>query len=303
MLNRIIFLIIILIVFVQCGLSFALTNNVSMEGHLQITRVDGNLWVTDPVGSGGAPVTIGIASEVGGQLLDYGCNYQQLFDNQTGKINTTIAGGYFRIDLRPAYDNEFFNVKWIPPAGLQASEITLYSVSTRGAMSMIGGVRAATYESFIPIGTPPITVVSTTTCTNLNADMVDRWHLGAASSAGMLLTSTSTTAAIWTFPLSVETVATGTTYETITTVANERLMVWANGDCLVGATFSAITLEAGGTSKDTVVCVGSAAAHRFPFSLFCTEVPGATTTTYMIRRTNGTLNNCKIMILRMRLIN
>ena len=184
------FLIGAFILFISAQVAQALTNDVSMEGHLEIVRKEGNVWITDPNIPDdftlGGPVTIGLASEQGGQLLDYGCNYKQLLDNNVNNVNTHLAGGFFRIDLRPLaqYKREFFNVKYIPAGSL--TEETIYSVSTTGDMSMVGYVKATTFESSIPLGTPPMTVVSTTTCTNLNADMVDGYHASAFAGFGVL---------------------------------------------------------------------------------------------------------------------
>lgn len=77
-------------------------------------------------------LTLGLASEVGGQLIDYGANYSQL-----GDVNTSYAGGFFRIDLRDAYSSEFFNVKYIPAGG---SETTIYQVSRTGDMATSGNL-------------------------------------------------------------------------------------------------------------------------------------------------------------------
>lgn len=74
----------------------------------------------------------GLASEVGGQLLDYGTNYAQLTTR-----NTSYAGGYFRIDLRgtASYQCEFYSVRFLTPSG---TETTLMKLSTGGTMVITG---------------------------------------------------------------------------------------------------------------------------------------------------------------------
>jgi hypothetical protein len=283
--NSHIFVICAVVLFVFSQAAFALTSDISMEGRLQIIRKEGNLWITDPNNPaiyGSGPVTIGLASEQGGLLLDYGCNFKQLLDNNVNNVNTTVAGGFFRIDVRPdaQYKREFFNVKYIPVGSI--TEETIYSVSTTGDMSCEGRVRATTFESFIPLGTPPITVVSSTACTYLNADMTDGYHLAGAPAAGMFI--------------SVE-VTTGTT-KSLTTVAGERVMVWAKGDIVPNsATARTITLQYNAVTKDTVIVTDSAASvRRWPFALQYTEVPGAATNNITVNTTGGTLANVVIMV-------
>ena len=79
-------------------------------------------------------LTGGLVSEVGGQLIDYGMNY-----NQLGDRNAAYAGGFFRIDLRPTQTNEFFNIKYVPSG---STEQTIFSVSTGGTTTITGTLTA-----------------------------------------------------------------------------------------------------------------------------------------------------------------
>ena len=55
----------------------------------------------------------------------------------------------------------------------KANELTLINCGSGGGGNPVGVVTAALFRSQIPTGTAPITVVSTTKCTNLNADLLD----------------------------------------------------------------------------------------------------------------------------------
>jgi len=127
-------ILITLIFLMFCSQAYALTGDVTIEGLLQVTQINPRFLLTDTQ----TPyLSLGLASEVGGQLIDYGCNY-----NQMGLVNTGYPGGFFRIDLRPDYSSEFFNVKYVPPGGVTTSEVTIYKVSTTGNMVTAGYVLA-----------------------------------------------------------------------------------------------------------------------------------------------------------------
>jgi hypothetical protein len=82
-------------------------------------------------------LTAGIISEISGELVNYGTNY-----NQLGSRDTTKAGGFFRIDTRVGLENEFFNVKFIPANG---SEQTIFNLSTAGAATFASSVTATAF--------------------------------------------------------------------------------------------------------------------------------------------------------------
>jgi hypothetical protein len=55
----------------------------------------------------------------------------------------------------------------------KANELTLINCGNGASGNPVGVVTAALFRSQIPTGTAPITVTSTTKCTNLNADLLD----------------------------------------------------------------------------------------------------------------------------------
>ena len=72
-------------------------------------------------------LTLGLASEVSGQIIDFGTNF-----NQLGNRDVTKAGGFFRIDTRPTQISEFFSIKYIPANG---GETNIFKVSTDGTLT------------------------------------------------------------------------------------------------------------------------------------------------------------------------
>lgn len=89
-----------------------------------------------------APYSAGmIAEDYGtGLLLDFGANYDQL-NNLSGAGVTTSgawAGGYFRIDTRTGFTNEFFSVTYIPPGSgtSQSREQKIFTLGTDGTLKL-----------------------------------------------------------------------------------------------------------------------------------------------------------------------
>jgi hypothetical protein len=121
--------------------------------------------------------------------------------------------------------------------------------------------------------------------------------------SGQYLRASSATAALWEYPVTAETTPNGvsTTTYSLTTTANQRVMVWAKGDLVPGAATRTITLQYNAATKDTVVVVETSAGstRRWPFSLMYTEVPGAATQNITVNTSGGTLANVKIMVLKM----
>jgi hypothetical protein len=128
-----------------------------MTGNLTIDKNAPKIFMADDT------LTLGLASEVGGQLINYGTNYLQL-----GSRNAAYPGSFFRIDVRDAQASEMFNVKYIPPNG---TEQTVFKVSRTGDVAATGVL-----QSTVTTGTAPLAVTSTTAVTNLNADLLDGVH-------------------------------------------------------------------------------------------------------------------------------
>ena len=72
----------------------------------------------------GGYVTPALTQEVGGQLIEFGVNYEQ-----SGRQDSSYAGGFFRIDTRPGYTDQLFSVTYIGPG---AAEQQVFTVSTAG---------------------------------------------------------------------------------------------------------------------------------------------------------------------------
>jgi hypothetical protein len=98
----------------------------TMTGDLTIDKTAPKIFMSDDI------LTLGLASEVDGQLVNYGTNYSQL-----GSRNAAYPGSFFRIDVRDAQASEMFNVKYIPPNG---TEQTVFKVSRTGDVVATGNL-------------------------------------------------------------------------------------------------------------------------------------------------------------------
>lgn len=93
---------------------------------------------------------------------------------------------------------------------------------------------------------------------------------------------------------------TGTTHS-LTTIAGERVMVWAKGNfnqTSAGATSVTVTLKYGGVTKDTIVPYNENTTRNCTFALMYTEIPGAATADITVELSggNGALANVVIMV-------
>jgi hypothetical protein len=98
----------------------------TFSGDLTIDKTAPKIFMSDDT------LTLGLASEVGGQLINYGTNY-----NQLGSRNGAYPGSFFRIDVRDAFASEMFNVKYIPP---NSTEQTVFKVSRTGDVNATGNI-------------------------------------------------------------------------------------------------------------------------------------------------------------------
>lgn len=97
--------------------------------------------------------------------------------------------------------------------------------------------------------------------------------------------------------LSFETTA-GATHS-LTTVANQRVIVWAKGDETDDGAGGTVVLSYNGVQKDVVgIKVGS--TQKNPFALMYTEIPGAGTHDITVTETGSTtLSNVVIMVCKL----
>lgn len=97
--------------------------------------------------------------------------------------------------------------------------------------------------------------------------------------------------------LSFET-TTGTTHS-LTTVANQKVIVWAKGNLtLGGGGGSNLELKYNGVQKD-IVTAATADGATHPFSLMYTEIPGAGTQNLTVTSTSGTPANVVIIVCKL----
>lgn len=99
-------------------------------------------------------------------------------------------------------------------------------------------------------------------------------------------------------PFSVETTS-GTTHS-LTTVASQRVVVWAKGWLSADVNNRTVTLKYNGVTKDSVTIDESdTAAGNIPFALLYTEIPGAATQNITVETSGGTLNDVKILVFKL----
>jgi hypothetical protein len=135
-------------------------NGGTITENLTISKTAPKIFMSDDV------LVSGLASEVDGELVNYGTNYSQL-----GSRVASYPGSFFRIDVRDSAASEMFNVKYIPPNG---SEQTVFKVSRTGDVVATGNLnvnatgRAATIGG-VPTGAPNAVVATQTSYLELVA--------------------------------------------------------------------------------------------------------------------------------------
>lgn len=90
---------------------------------------------------------------------------------------------------------------------------------------------------------------------------------------------------------------TGTTHS-LTTIANQRVIVWAKGDFTGTSSDTNIELKYNTVQKDIVVVDAGSNSDNFPFALMYTETPGAATADITVTSSSGSLQNVKIIVLK-----
>lgn len=99
--------------------------------------------------------------------------------------------------------------------------------------------------------------------------------------------------------LSIESTS-GSTHS-LTTVANQKVLVIAKGNLQGTGDAVAINLKYNGVTKDTVTVRPSSSSHRDAFCLMYTEVPGAATQNITVEEdsVSGTLENVVIIVIKL----
>jgi len=94
----------------------------------------------------------------------------------------------------------------------------------------------------------------------------------------------------------------GTTHS-LTTVADEKVIVWAKGTIVIDPLSArTVSLKYDGTTKDTIASVGCGAGGDMtvPFSLQYTETPGAGTKNITVTTSGGTLARVVIIVMKIK---
>lgn len=114
--------------------------------------------------------------------------------------------------------------------------------------------------------------------------------------AGDNSTKIATTAYVETAVSTITSESTAAATHSLTTVASQKVLVWAKGSAL-SSNITTVTLSYNGVSKDTVVVDPSSAGNKSPFALMYTETPGAATANITVTADGtGSLSNVVIMV-------
>jgi hypothetical protein len=106
---------------------------------------------------------------------------------------------------------------------------------------------------------------------------------------------------ILTGAVTIET-TTGTTHA-LTTVAGQRVIVWAKGDLTktsAGAVAVTVTLKYNTVVKDTAIPYNENVTTNRSFALMYTETPGAATQNITVETDGGSIANVKIIVLKIK---
>lgn len=127
--------------------------------------------------------------------------------------------------------------------------------------------------------------------TILNDDIAAAAAIAQSKIAGMLGNSNDI--------VSIE-VTVGTTHS-LTTVAGQKVLVFAKGDITDGTgTGRTIALQYNAVTKDSVGSNTGGSATRSPFALMYTETPGAATQNVTVSTSGGSLANVVIVVVKLK---
>tara|TARA_R110000824_G_scaffold65627_2_gene170792 strand:- start:323 stop:2926 length:2604 start_codon:yes stop_codon:yes gene_type:complete len=123
------------------GNSATVTNGAYTNAQNNFTAVQ-KITLSEPIlqmiSNSSPSLTAGLHTQVGGQLLGFGTNY-----NQVGSRVASAVGGFFRIDTRTGAESQFFTVQRIPANG---SETIIFKLSSTGDVIASGNVTAYSDE-------------------------------------------------------------------------------------------------------------------------------------------------------------
>lgn len=97
--------------------------------------------------------------------------------------------------------------------------------------------------------------------------------------------------------LSIESTS-GATHS-LTTVANQKVLVFAKGDYTGSSSDINVVLAYNGVNKDVVTIDPDVSGANTPFCLMYQEIPGAGTQNVTVSVSSGSLNNVVIMVIKL----
>jgi hypothetical protein len=84
----------------------------------------------------------------------------------------------------------------------------------------------------------------------------------------------------------------------LTTLAGQRVLVWAKGSRTADNADYTTTLSYNGVSKDSITTNGATSSDKIAFTLMYTETPGAATADITVTTSGGSLSDVKIIVLK-----
>jgi hypothetical protein len=87
----------------------------------------------------------------------------------------------------------------------------------------------------------------------------------------------------------------------LTTVANQRVLVIAKGSFTGSSAANVVSLQYNGVTKDSVKMRLGSSVDNMPFTLMYTEVPGAATQNVTLTTSVGSLEDLDIVVTKLRI--
>lgn len=222
----------------------------------------------------------------------------QNFYRQTISQDWPTGTGNFYITVKPTVSTGYMTIS---PASTSLREIVYFSgTGTDGTGDYVTissasdrGLGGTTEQTHI-IGEPVRMNVGAETIQDISDDIAAIIAAGAPP-------ATATTTGLVYLPVIETTV--GATHS-LTTVANEKVVVWAKGVVVQanGGTPADVLLKYNGVTKDTTSVTAEAAGNSTQLAFTCmyTEVPGAGTHDITVTCSGYTLSQVSIIVLKIR---